>query len=90
MKVLQGTKSKQASLRMHSDQDSLVVPLYTAFFDDDWFKQQTTERNASKKDQRKKKKKNPTPILLIFNHTHTETPPSCPPFSFPPAYQVHP
>lgn len=34
---------------MYSNQDSLVFPLHTEFFDEDWFKQQTTERKASKK-----------------------------------------
>lgn len=85
LKVLQGISSKQTSIKMYSNQDSLVLPLYTVFFDGDWFKQQTTERKASKKTENQRNI--PRSHFLIFIHTPS-LPPFLPPFSFPPAYQV--
>ena len=82
LKVLQGISSKQTSIKMYSNQDSLVLPLYTVFFDDDWFKQQTTERKSSKKTE--PEKQSPLP----FSHFSSTPPPSRPLFCFPPAFQV--
>lgn len=70
LKVLQGMRSKQTSIKIYSNQDSLVLPLYTAFFDDDWFKQK------GKPAKRQQNQRNNSTPICSFSST---PPPSCPP-----------